>query len=307
MPDSTPTTALPNAITTEAMNVSLDREMIRSFRQEYDRLAEILGIFAPEVMTAGQTLYQMKITGSLNNAKDEEAGTSSGTSYVEGQLVSLSKYQAEKTPVATVDIEPYRKATTAAAINRSGYAVAVNGTDRKMLSNVRAGIISKFFAFLANGTGTATGKTLQEALAMADAKLGDTMETNGDGATDLIHFVNRQDAASYIGNANISTQTSFGLMYLADFLGIERVFLTNKVSPGSLYATPVENIHIYGLDFANLDSAGLVYTTDESGLIGVAHTPVYNRVSVETHVANGTLMLPEITDYIVKATIAPVA
>lgn len=295
--------ALDNAITTNEMNLSLDREVIANFRGEYDRLAEILGIFQPETMIAGQTIYQTKIKGELNNSAG--SGTSSGTSYVEGEEVALSKYQIEKTPVDVVDIEPYRKMTTAAAINKTGYVNACVRTDRKMISNVRAQIIKKFFDFLKNGTGTANAKTLQAVLAAVDATLGDTLETNGDETSDIVHFVNRQDAAAYLGEAPITTQTAFGMTYLQDFLGVQRVFLTNKIDSGEVWVTPVENIHIYGLDFANLASAGLSYTIEESGLIGVAHTPAYDRVSVETHVINGTLMVPEVKDYIIKGTIAP--
>lgn len=284
-----------NAVTTTEMNAALDAEFIANFKGEYDRLAEILGIFSPEVMQAGQVLNQIKITGKLADA----------SSYAECDEVPLSKYQAEKVPVDTIKVEPYRRLTSADAINKAGYEIAVMRTDAKMISNVRAKVVDKFFTFLKNGTGTATAKTLQAALAKADATLGDTLETNGDETTDLVHFINRQDAADYLGDAAISTQTMFGLTYLQDFLGVQRVFLTNKIEAGSVYVTPTENIHIFGLDFANLASAGLPYTTESNGLIGVAHTPAYNRVSVETHVINGTVMLPEVTDYIVKGTIAP--
>lgn len=287
--------ALSNTVTTTEMNAALDSEFISNFKGEYDRLAEILGIFTPETMQAGQVLNQIKITGALEDA----------ASYVEGDEVALSKYKAEKIPVDQVKVEPYRKLTTADAINKAGYEVAVLRTDAKMVSNVRAKIVDKFFAFLKNGTGTATAKTLQAALAKVDATLGDTMETNGDEGSNLVHFVNRQDAADYLGDAAITTQTLFGMTYLQDFLGVQRVFLTNKVEEGNVLVTPVENIHIYGLDFANLASAGLPYMTDGNGLIGVVHNPAYNRVSVETNVINGTVMMPEIQDYIVKGTIAP--
>ena len=298
-----------NMITTAQMNLALEQEVIEQYTGEYDRLAEILGIFAPEVMRGGQTLYQTKIVGSLNNSRDEEAGTSSGTAYVEGELVALSKYETKKTPIETVTIEPYREMTSAAAINKSGYRNAVYRTDRKMVSNVRSQVVGKFFKFLGNGTGDAgTVETLQAALATVDGTLGDTLETNQDEAGTLVHFVNRMDAADYLGMKEITTQTAFGLTYLANFLGVENVFLTNKVEKGSVIATPTENIHIYSLDFANLSDAGLVYTTDESGLIGIAHTPAYDRVGAETHVINGTLIIPEVTDYIVKGTFGvPVA
>lgn len=294
-----------NLITTSDMNVALDREFILNFEGDYDRLAEILGIFAPERMAAGTALYQLKVTGTLNNEKDDNG--SSGSSYVEGDLVNLSKYTATKEPIGAITPKPYRKATSGANILKNGYEVAVMKTDQKMQSHIRADIIKEFFTFMAKGTGEAAGTGLQEAAAMVDAKLGDTMETNGDEGGKVIHFINRTDAAKYIGAAPITTQTMFGMTYLQNFLGMTDVFLTNKVASGTMYATPAENIHVFTVDFGELARADLTYQQSDSGLIGVAHTPAYDHVSTETNVLTGMLLFPEVKDYIVKGTINPAA
>lgn len=308
--------ALTNTSDSTALNAALDQEFIANFQHDSDRLAEILGIFGTETLAAGTTLKMLKITGTLNNGKTDGTqvgatgtgavtlGSSSGTSYVEGDEVALSKFSAEYDAVAEVFGVPYRKMTTANAIQKSGYVNAVLKTDQKMLSQVRGGIVSDFFTFLGNGTGTASAKGLQAALATADATLGDKLEDNGDEAGRIIHFVNRQDAAAYLGTATITDQNVFGMTYLQNFLGVSDVFLTNKVTAGGLYVTPVENIHFFGLDFGSLDNAGLSYATDASGLVGVAHSPAYNRVSVETNVLVGCKMFPEVKDYIVKGTIS---
>ena len=309
--------AVPANITdSTAINAAMDQEFIANFQHDFDRLAEILGIFGTETMTAGTVLKMLKVTGELNNDKTDASkengtaatavtlGSSSGSSYIEGDEVALSKFNAEWVPVDEIKGVPYRKMTTAAAIQKSGYVNAVLKTDQKMLSLARGGVVSDFFTFLKKGTGAATGKGLQAALAMTDAALGDSVEGNGDEAGRIIHFVNRHDAAEYLGNAPITVQNVFGMTYLQNFLGVENVFLTNKVDKGGLYATPVENIHIFGLDFGALSQAGLAYATDANGLIGVAHSPAYDRVSVETHVLTGCTMFPEVMDYIVKGTVA---
>lgn len=305
-----------NITDSTAINAAMDQEFIANFQHDMDRLAEILGIFGTETMSAGTVLKMLKVTGELNNAKTDASkengtaatavtlGSSSGSSYIEGDEVALSKFNAEWEPVAEVKGVPYRKMTTAAAIQKSGYVNAVLKTDQKMLSLVRGGIVSDFFTFLKKGTGAATGKSLQAALAMADAALGDSVEANGDEAGRIVHFVNRQDAAEYLGSATITDQNVFGMTYLQNFLGVSDVFLTNKVDKGGLYVTPVENVHIFGLDFGALSQAGLAYATDANGLIGVAHGPAYDRVSVETHVLTGCTMFPEVKDYIVKGTVA---
>lgn len=283
---------LDNTVIAANIAAAQDIEMLQNFKGDSDRLTEILGIFSPEVVAAGTTMYQYSVTGTL-----------SSTSVAEGDEVPLSEYEVEKTPVATITVKSYRKLTTAQAILKGGYENAIAKTDRKMLSQVRAGIISDFFTFLGNGTGTATGAGLQAAFAQADAKLRDTMETNGDAADALVHFVNPFDIADYLAGADVSVQTVFGMQYLQSFMGVENIFITNKVAKGTMYVTPIENIHIYAVDFAALGTAGLEYTVQDGSLIGVHHTPAYNRTSAETYVLTGALMIAEIKDYIVKATI----
>lgn len=118
-----------------------------------------------------------------------------------------------------------------------------------------------------------------------------------------MHFINRDDAADYLGNATITDQNLFGLTYLENFLGLSGVFLTNQVAKGTMIATPADNIRIFGVDFGELATSGLTYTVSDSGLIGVAHTPAYDHVSVETNVLAGATFFPEVKDYIVKGTI----
>lgn len=283
---------LDNTVLAANIAEAQDIEMIQNFKGDIDRLAEILGIFRPEVVAAGTTMYQYSVTGTLNS-----------TTVAEGDEVPLSEYEVEKTPVASITVKPYRKLTTAQAILKGGYENAIAKTDRKMLSQVRAGIISDFFTFLGTGTGTATGAGLQAAFAQGDAELRDAMETNGDAADALVHFVNPFDIADYLAGADVTVQNVFGMQYLQSFMGVENIFVTNKVAKGTMYVTPVDNIHLYGVDFGALDTAGLAYTTQNGSLIGVHHTPAYNRTSAETYVLTGALMLAEIKDYIVKVTI----
>lgn len=307
--------AVPNNISdSKALNASLDIELVKNFKGDADRLAEILGIFGVETLSAGTALKMLKVTGELNNAKTDATttipgtgtfslGSSSGTAYVEGDEVALSKLSASWETVGEIKAVPYRKMTTAAAIQKSGYVPAVLGTDKKLVSLIRADIVKEFFTFLTSGTGTASGKGLQAAAANVDATLGDAMEKNGDGSGSIVHFISRQDAAAYLGAAPVTTQTVFGMTYLQNFLNMTNVFLTSQVAKGTMYATPAENIHIYGLDFAALAQAGLQYQQDGGGLLGVAHTPAYDHVSAETNVLRGMMLFPESKGYIVKGTI----
>ena len=230
----------------------------------------------------------------------------SGTSYTEGDLVALSHYKVDKVPIGDTSFIPYRKVTTAQAIAKSGFDNAVLKTDGKMLKDVRAAIVDYFYKHLdADGVATASAATLQALLAQSEAKLQDALERNHDSAGRIIHWVNRFDVADYLATAQVSMQTAFGMTYLESFLGIEDVIVTSAIAKGTVFATPDENLRLYGVDFGSLGEAGLAYEVSDSGLIGVHHDPKYNRTSVETNVLTGAHLLPEVLDYIVKGTIVP--
>ena len=277
-----------NTITTAQMLAGLDREMIRNFEQENDRLMEILGITGVEVMNANTTLFMTKVNGSLSTA-----------TRAEGEEVPLSQYSLEKIPVGTFTPDFFRKATTAEAVLKSGFESAVGKTDDKMVTQIRAKRIKEFFDFLALGTGDSFASTLQAILAQTDAVIDAALEDNGDEAERIFHFVNTFDIADYLATANITTQTAYGMRYIETFLGVNDIFVTNKVPKGTVYATPGNNIHLFGCDFAELAKAGLDYTTSANGLLGVAHDPAYRCASCETHAASGMMLFPEVKDYII--------
>ena len=299
----------PNTQTTSDVVTSLDIEFVRNFQGEYDRLAELIGLFSVETVAAGTALYQHSVAGSLLDGTDSKG--SSGTGYTDGDFIARSKYTTAKTSIGEVEFVPYAKQTTAQAILKGGFEKAVLRTDRKAQQQLRAAIMGDFFALLANGTSVASPESgtwnLQQLLAFTAAKLGDVMEANDEEASEVVTFVNRQDAAGYLGNAQITTQDAFGMTYLESFLGTQNVVLTNKVAAGSVFATPVENIHVYGLDFGALGRAGLEYATNDLGLVGVHHEADYNYGSAETFLVRGAKFVPEVTDFIVKGSMQPTA
>lgn len=297
-----------NTATSSDVVAAMDIEFIENFTQDYNRLAELVGLFGVDTMAAGTALYQYAVRGSLVNGS--AADGTSGTSYTEGDFITRSKYSLTRTPIGEVAFIPYAKQTTAQAILKAGFEKAVLRTDRKAQQQLRAAIMADFFSLLANGTTIASPESgtwnLQEVLAYTSAKLGDALETNDDEGGDIVHFINRQDAAAYLARAPITTQDAFGMTFLESFLGVENVFLTSKIASGTVYATPIENIHVYGLDFGSLGQAGLTYETNDLGLVGVHHEGDYDHGSAETYLVRGAKFVPEITDYIAKGSMTPV-
>ena len=261
------------------------------FTGNLNKLIEALGVTRKIAVQEGATLKALKVKGTL------ESGD-----VAEGDLIPLSHYETEEVPVGTVKLKKWRKSTTAEAILKGGYDQAVGATTDQMVKDIQKGIRSNFFAFAATGTGTATGATLQPALADAWGKLQVLWE---DDAVETVYFLNPLDVSAYLGTAQITVQTVFGMNYVENFLGLGTVFLNSNVPQGKFYATAKENIVLYFINVgagAIADSFNL--TVDETGYIGIHEYPDNDHACVNDLVLSGVTFFPERIDGIVVGTIA---
>ena len=122
---------------------------------------------------------------------------------------------------------------------------------------------------------------------------------------ETIAFVNPLDVADYIGKANISTQTVFGMTFVTGFTGVKVITNTN-VPKGKIYATAPENLV---LAYVTINGGELGrafdFTTDETGYIGVTHSTVNDHLTYETVAVSGTVIFAERLDGVVVVTISP--
>jgi hypothetical protein len=222
----------------------------------------------------------------------------------EGEIIPLSQYQTNYTTVAEATLNKWRKATTAEAILKGGYDQAVNETNKKMLMDIQKSIRSAFITDLGNGTGTASGVGLQAALANAWGKLQILFE---DDDVQMVTFMNPMDAADYLGTANISVQTAFGMSYVENFLGLGTVIMTGAVTAGTFYSTVAENIVAYYVNVAEANGLGdaFDFTTDpETGFVGVHEEGNYTRMQEETVAVAGVTFFAERNDGVIVGTIS---
>ena len=124
------------------------------FTGNLNKFMEILGVTRKIAVQEGTTLKALKVTGEL----------ASGT-VAEGELIPLSHYVTTEVPMGEATLGKWRKATSAEAILKGGYDQAVGATTDKLVKDVQKKIRGDLFAYLANGTATANGATLQPALA----------------------------------------------------------------------------------------------------------------------------------------------
>ena len=254
-------------------------------------LIEVLGVTRKIAVQEGAPLKAIKVTGTLQNGI-----------VAEGELIPLSKYETEAVTVGEVKLNKWRKGTTAEAILQGGYDVAVGATTDRMVKDIQKAIRGGLFTHLATGTETATGNSLQAALANAWGKLSVLWE---DDAIEAVYFLNPLDVADYLGAAQITMQTAFGMSYVADFLGLGTVIINSSVPQGKFYATAKENVVMYYVNVASGEIArAFNLITDESGYIGINEYPDQDTARVMDLVLSGVTFFPERVDGIVVGTIA---
>lgn len=269
--------------------ISLD--YVSRIRNNIDQLREMLGISEMVPMAAGNNINMYSLT--RYNTPEQVA---------EGYEIPLTEIKRTVAKSVTLAILKYRKLTTAEAIQKTGAEVAVNMTDDKLVSEIQKDIKAAFFTSLKTGTGTATAaENLQAQLANGWAKVVAGFE---DMDASPIHFVHPTTAAAYLGSASITIQNAFGLQYVRDFLGLGTLVLTTAVSAGDVWSTAKENLcGFYAPVSGDLaDQFNLSY--DETGIIGIVHSILSARASIETLALAGVVFVPELLDHVYKGTIS---
>lgn len=266
-------------------------EFTYTFSDNVRKLMEALGVTRKIAKQAGTVLKAYKAVGTLENG-----------AVAEGEVIPLSKYTTEPVNLGEITLKKWRKATSAEAIVERGYDQAVEMTTDRMLRDVQKAIRTDLFTFLATGTGAAGGADMQSTLAQAWGQLQVKFE---DDAIQAVYFVNPLDIADYLGAAQITTQTAFGMTYVEDFLGLGTVIMNASVPKGKIYATAKENIVLYYIPVNGADlGEAFEFTSDETGYIGIHESPDYTNMTASDTVVNGMVFFAERIDGVVVGTIA---
>ena len=265
-------------------------EFTYNFSEGVRKLMEALGVTRKIAKQAGTVLKAYKAVGTL------ESGA-----VGEGETIPLSKYATEAVNFGEITLKKWRKATSAEAITERGYDQAVEMTTDRMLKDVQKTIRTNLFDFMATGTGTASGANMQAALAQAWGQLQVLFE---DDAIESVYFINPLDIADYLANAEISTQTAFGMTYIENFLGLGTVIMNASVPKGKIYATAKDNLVLYYIPVNGADlGEAFDFTSDETGYIGIHEEPDYTNMTASDTVINGMVFFAERIDGVVVGTI----
>lgn len=292
MPTNVTNAAETNVITTEQMVRAREIDFINRFNENIlAKLNEAMGVTRKIPMTEGTTMYVYKTVGTLQSGQ-----------VPEGEIIPLSKYERTKQAVGEMVLNKWRKATTAEAIQKSGYDEAVKETDSKMLKDIQKSIRSDLFNFIdgIDGATVVGASTLQAVIAKTWGELQVLFE---DDAVETVHFINPRTIADYLGTANITLQTAFGMTYIEDFLGMGTVIMNSLIPQGEVISTAKENIIMYYLTMSGDVASTFKLTTDETGFVGMHIDPNFVRAQQESLFMSGIKYLVEYASGVVRGLI----
>jgi hypothetical protein len=288
---------IPNTITTQQFSINpREVDFVTSFGREITALTEVMGISRPIRKANGTMLTAKRATGELQSG-----------SVAEGDLIPLSQFEVEPVDFQPIELLKYRKAVTIEAIEKYGLETAVGMTDEEFKVQLQDDVLAQFYNFLLTGQLTSEGTTFQMAVAMAIGRVKDAFKKMHRSATGVAVFANTLDVYEYLGGAQITVQTAFGMDYVENFLGADILFFSSEVPQGRVIATPVNNLNVYYVDPADSEfaQAGLAYTTDaDVPYIGFHTEGVYQRAQSESYAIMGLTIFAEYLNAVAVITIA---
>ena len=272
-------------------------DFVTRFGDNWEALRQILGIMRPIRKTAGTQLISYTASVTLEDG-DVDAGN----------VIPYSKATIVQAAKGDVAIKKYAKAVPIEDVDKYGAAIAIEKSDDAFLTQLQNVVLGNFYTFLNTGSLTGSGSTWQDALAKAQGLVLNKFATMSKDVTQVVGFANILDAYDYLGSANITVQTQFGLTYIKDFMGYTTLFLlpADKVARNTVIATPVENIDLYYIDPSDSEFAklGLDYTTQgETNLIGFHAQGNYSTAVGESYALMGMALWAEYLDGIAKVTV----
>ena len=284
--------------TTKAANISATAraiDFVSRFQANWEGLLEVLNVSRPIE----------KAPGTILKAYNASIVLQSGA-VAEGDEIPYSLASVTPAAITDVTLKKYAKGVTIEAITQYGAELAVRKTDEAMINEIQEGIISDWYTFAQTGTLTGTADTFQMGVAKAVGMVRNKFKAIRRSVGTVVAFVNMLDAYEYLGAAGLTIQNQFGITYIENFMGIDRLILASDLPQGTIIATPAENICVYYVNPGNADYAagGLEYTTvGVTPMIGAHINGNYSHAVGELFAICGMSIWAEFLDGIAVITV----
>lgn len=273
-----------------------EKDFVTQFGKNWKALQDILGIMRPIKKEAGTTLRSYNTSVTLQDGD-----------VAEGANIPDSTVTITEATKADIDLKKYKKTVSAEKVTKYGAEIAVVKSDEAFKNELQSVVMTDFYNFLKTGTLTFNAQTWKKALALAKGKVLSKFQAARLDVTEVVGFVNTNDVYEYLGDAEITVQTQFGLTYINDFLGYKTLFLCADadIPQGKVIALPVENIDLYYIDpSTEFSKIGLNYTVEgETNLIGFHAAPNYDNATGASYAMMGMKLWAEYLDGIAIGTV----
>lgn len=282
-----PRDSLPNVYT----NVTArEIDFVTRFNQNWDALRAILGIMRPIRKAPGSKLISYTASVALESGQVDP-----------GEVIPYSKSTIVQNGFEDLSIEKYAKAVPIEDVEKYGASIAIEKSDEAFLNELQTTVLTRFYTFLKTGTLIDAGVTWQMALAKAKGKVIDKFQKMRKTVTNVVGFANVLDLYDYLGAADITLQTAFGLTYIENFMGYSTLFLLSDpdIPRNKVIAVPVENIDLYYIDPADSEfrRLGLEYAVaGDTNLIGFHAQGAYHTAVGEAYALMGMKLWAEYLD-----------
>lgn len=284
-----PRDSLPNVYT----NITArELDFVTRFGMNWEALREVLGIMRPIRKAPGSRLISYTASVAL---EDGDVGP--------GNVIPYSKSTIAQASYADLDLKKYAKAVPIEDVNKYGAAIAVQKSDEAFLNELQDVVMDDFYGTLTNNSSalapTETPETLQMAVSLAIGLVRDKFKRMHRNVTNVVVFINTMDLYTYLGAAEVSLQTLFGLDYVKNFLGAQTVIVSSEIEAGKVIAIPADNLVLYYIDPGDSEFAqlGLNYTVEgETNLIGFHANGNYSTAVGESFALMGMTLWMEYAD-----------
>lgn len=272
-------------------------DFVTAFAQNWNALREIMGVSRPIKKEPGTVLKSYRASLVLEDG-----------AVAEGAEIPLSKATVEEIAHADLTIEKYGKGITIEDVDKYGPEVAIELTDEAFRNELLGKVLGEFYEFALTGELTDTATDFQMGVALAIGSVKNKFKTMRKDGTRVVVFVNTMDAYRYLGAANLTVQSAFGVDYLKNFMGAETLILAgdDDIPQGKIVAIPVSNIVDYYADPSNSGYAkmGLRYTVDaEAPMLGFAVEGDYSTATGKNWAIMGHKLWAEYLDAIAVVTV----
>lgn len=283
---------------TTDFNVEARRnDFVTAFAQNWNALREIMGVSRPIKKQPGTVLRSYKANLALEDGN-----------VAEGAEIPLSKASVEEVVHEDLIIKKYGKGITIEDVNKYGPEVAIEMTDEAFRNELLGVILGDFYAFAKTGTLHPEGATdFQMGVALAIGAVKNKFKSLRKDGSKVTVFVNTMDAYRYLGAAQISVQTVFGINYVKNFMGADTMIFAgdDEIPAGTIVAIPQSNMVDYYADPSDSAYArmGLRYTVDsDAPMLGFAIEGDYSTATGVNWAIMGHKLWAEYLDAIAVVT-----